>query len=254
MQNSKQKPLAILHDLISSAKVVDLSPMIENDMPRFPTHPPVVISKTVTHAHDGYYCQTIFMPEHAGAHVDSPYHIHDDMSDRTIEKFPADFLLGPCKVIHLEKRDWKPGEYASAKDILAWEEESGEKIEDNDIVIVNFGWLKKYWSTGKDWKWYSMNQPGLSEDASEILLSRKIKAIGSDTVACGTALKDGQPNPDAPPPNSCWIHNNLLSKEILIMECLANLELVPDACFFMALPLKIRSGSGSPLRPVAVVL
>jgi kynurenine formamidase len=254
MQNSQQNSLTQLHDLMSAADVIDLSPLIENDMPRFPTHPPVVINQTVTHAHDGYYCQTIFMPEHAGAHVDSPYHIHDDLKDRTIEVFPADFLLGPCKVVHLENRDWEPGEYAAAKDILAWEQASGEKIENQDIVLFNFGWLKKYWTTGKDWKWYSMNEPGLSEDASELLLSRKIKAIGSDTVACGTALKDGKPNPEAPPPNHCWIHNNLLSREILIIECLANMEQVPNACFFMALPLKIKSGSGSPIRPVAVVL
>ena len=116
----------------------------------------------------------------------------------------------------------------------------------HDITILSL--------TGKNWKWYSMNEPGLSEDASELLLSRNIKAIGSDTVACGTALKDGKTNPDAPPPNYCWIHNNLLPKDILIIECLANMEQVPNACFFMALPLKIKSGSGSPIRPVAVVL
>lgn len=254
MHNTTKDSLTQLHTLMNSARIFDLSPMIENDMPRFPTHPPVIINKTVTHAHDGYYCQTVFIPEHAGAHVDSPYHIHEKLIEKTIETFPVNFLIGLCKVIHLEKRDWKPGECATAKDIFAWEEESGERIEANDIVLFNFGWLKKYWTTGKNWAWYSMNEPGLSEDASELLLSRRIKAIGSDTVACGTALEDGKPNPDAPPPNNCWIHNNLLSKDILILECLANMEKIPNACFFMAFPLKIKNGSGSPIRPVAIVL
>jgi kynurenine formamidase len=39
----------------------------------------------------------------------------------------------------------------------------------------------------------------------------------------------------------------------LIIENLCNLEQLPDFFLFLALPLKIRGGSGSPLRAVALV-
>ncbi len=40
---------------------------------------------------------------------------------------------------------------------------------------------------------------------------------------------------------------------VLIMENLANLHLLPPVSFFMALPLKIKNGTGSPIRAVALV-
>ena len=46
-------------ELLREFDVVDLSPTLENDIPRWPTHPPLVIQPTGTHSHDGYYCQTI---------------------------------------------------------------------------------------------------------------------------------------------------------------------------------------------------
>jgi kynurenine formamidase len=44
----------------------------------------------------------------------------------------------------------------------------------------------------------------------------------------------------------------LLPRGVYLIECLANLDRLPTRCFFMALPLKIAAGSGSPLRAVAV--
>ena len=40
-------------ELLREFDVVDLSPTLENDIPRWPTHPPLVIQPTVTHSHDG---------------------------------------------------------------------------------------------------------------------------------------------------------------------------------------------------------
>jgi kynurenine formamidase len=45
----------------------------------------------------------------------------------------------------------------------------------------------------------------------------------------------------------------VLKKQVLILENLCNLEQLPDFFLFLALPLKIRGGSGSPIRAVAVV-
>ncbi|MBN1838264.1 MAG: cyclase family protein [Spirochaetales bacterium] len=249
-EHSKQEQLQAL---LRSAKWVDLSPLLENGIPRWPTHPPVIISQTMTHEHDGFYCQNLSMPEHAGAHVDAPYHIHKSVPEQTIEKVPVDYLFGPCKIVHLEHLELEGGQMADAEAVLEWERRSGESIREGDIVFVNFGWLKRHWATDGRWSYYAMNQPGLTEDAAKLFRSRKIRAIGSDTAACGTPLKDGKSVLDEPPPIGCWIHGTLLSEGILLVECLANLEELPDACYFMALPLKTHRGSGSPIRAVGLV-
>lgn len=63
-------------------EVVDLSPVLERGIPRWPSHPHLVIDKTVTHEHDGFYCQGLSMAEHTGAHVDAPEHSRRDRMER----------------------------------------------------------------------------------------------------------------------------------------------------------------------------
>jgi kynurenine formamidase len=116
-----------------------------------------------------------------------------------------------------------------------------------DIAIFNFGWLKRHWRKDALWTIYAKNSPGLTEPAVKMLYERGIKALGSDLIACDQAIKDGVPE-------KSWAHEEyMLPNGIPLLEELANLEALPARCFFMALPLKIKDGSGSPLRAVALV-
>ena len=241
--------LAALASALCAGEWVDLTPTIENGMPRWPAHPPVVVHPTVTHEHDGYFNQTIFLGEHSGAHVDAPAHSHPGM--RTIDSFPPDFLIGPAKVVHWEDRDWQPGELATAGELLAWEARTGCELGAGDIVLVSFGWLRKHWRTDAGWRWYAENMPGMGEDVADLLLERGVRAVGSDTIACGAAVIAGRAV--APPPHGCWLHAKLLSSEVLLLECLANLDRLPSECLFVALPLLIKNGSGSPVRAAAFI-
>ena len=47
-------------------------------------------------------------------------------------------------------------------------------------------------------------------------------------------------------------HPIVLEKQLLIIENLTNLGELPDFFLFLAMPLKIRAGSGSPVRAVAL--
>lgn len=47
-------------------------------------------------------------------------------------------------------------------------------------------------------------------------------------------------------------HYALLGNDVYVVETMKNLDL-PLFCFFMALPLKVKGGSGSPVRAVALV-
>lgn len=247
-----QTPSSLLASLVSALHAgdwIDLTPPIESAMPRWPTHTPVVVHPTVTHDHDGYFNQTIVMSEHTGAHVDAPAHSH--RSAATIDGFPPEFLIGPAKVVHWEHRDWQPGELATARELLDWEAETGCKLNPSDIILVSYGWLARHWRTDASWRWYAENMPGLGEDVADLLLERGVRAVGSDTLTCGAAVVAGRAV--APPPHGCWLHAKLLAANILLIECLANLERVPNECLFVALPLPIRGGSGSPVRAAAFI-
>jgi arylformamidase len=235
-----------LKELFSNMDYVDLSPLLENDMPRWPTHPPLVINQTVTHSHDGYYCQTVFMPEHIGSHVDSPAHIHAKLIDRTIETFPPQCLLAPAVTYPLYKLGMYAGRQASAEEILKLETEMGDEAESGDIVLLNYGWQDHAKNDGM-WKDFAYNAPGLNESAVKLFYERKIRAAGSDTMTCDQAVKDAV-SMKSYGHDVYWLPN-----DILIMEGLVNLNQLPIRSFFAALPLKIKNGSGSPIRCVAII-
>jgi len=84
--------------------------------------------------------------------------------------------------------------------------------------------------------------PGLTREAAEYFVEKKVSAVGVDS-----------PNPDHPDALDFPVHNTLLPRGILIIENLANLGSIKRPTFrFVGLPLKIRNGTGSPIRAVAL--
>lgn len=239
--------IAALSEIVAGMEVVDLSPLLERGIPRWPTHPHLVIDPTVVHEHDGYYCQSISMAEHTGAHVDAPAHVHADRMDQTIDTVPADVLVGAATVYHFAERGLRPGDVLTAQDFQAYERAHGVGVGAGEIALIDFGWMDRYWRTDREAWFYAQNEPGLDDSAAAYLASRGVKAVGSDTIACDTPVVDGVSSP-APGHALHWLPNG-----ILIVESLANLSRLPARCYFMATPLKIRSGSGSPVRPIAFV-
>jgi kynurenine formamidase len=80
-------------------------------------------------------------------------------------------------------------------------------------------------------------------DAAEYLIEKSADALGVDTLS--------PDNPEALAKNP--IHPVVLEKQMLIIENLCNLDRLPDFFVFLALPLRIKAGSGSPIRAVALV-
>ncbi len=237
--------VAAVEGLIRSMRSVDLAPRLERGIPKFPTHPHMVIDPTVTHARDGYYCQSIAMAEHTGCHCDAPAHIHADKMDQTVDTLPVDCLIATARVYDFSARHFEPGETLRQHDILAYEERFGAPVGTGEIALVNFGWLKQYWHTDERAHFYAKNEPGMDEGVAELFRDRGVRAVGADTIACEIPIVDGVLGPD-PGHAKHWLPNG-----ILILECVARLELLPRSCFLFAAPLPIQNGSGSPLRPVA---
>lgn len=237
--------LNAISNILANMECIDLSPTIESGMPKWITHPQIIVDPTITHEHDGYYCQTLVLGEHSGAHVDSPAHVFADRMDQTIDTFPPNVIMGQAIVYQLEKFNPQPGQRVTLDQLLQLEEEMQDSASEGDIVLLKYGW-QKYWKMEDDWKYYSINEPGLTEEAARHFLDKKVKAVGSDTTACDTPCVNGAQE-------YTYGHNLWLPNNILIMEMIHNLDLLPTRCYFMAIPLKIKNGSGSPIRPIAFI-
>ena len=238
--------MAKLARLLATFDCIDLAHTIERGMPKYPAHPQIIVDPSIVHEHDGYYCQTLVMGEHTGTHVDAPAHMIPAMMQNTIETYPADILFGPAIKYDMWKISQEAGAQITAEQIQKLEAQMRDQARQGDIVLMDFRW-ERHWRTDGGWKYFAMNEPGLAEDAVKLFAERRVKAVGSDTLACETPCKDGHEMKG-------YGHlEHWLPNHILIIEMLKNLALLPTRCYFMALPLKIRHGSGSPISPVALV-
>lgn len=188
--------------------------------------------------------------EHGGTHLDAPIHFAENRN--TLEQVPVEQLIGPGALIRIAEKVEKNRNYQlSVEDILRWEKENGEIAEDS-ILLIDTG-SSKLWPDPEKYLGTSergpgalakLKFPGIHPEAAKFLATkRKIKAVGLDSPSIdfgGSKLFES--------------HQILFEKNIPGMENVANLDRLPLKGFtVIALPMKIKGGSGGPLRVVAFI-
>ena len=112
------------------------------------------------------------------------------------------------------------------------------------MVLIRTGWMK-FWDDRKKYLSIDQGVPGVVEEGAQFLASKGVSFTGTDTTAY-----------DKVPPHHLPCHVILLVENgIQIMEMLNLEELSTNHIYtflFIALPLKIRGGAGSPIRPIAI--
>ena len=188
--------------------------------------------------------------EHGGTHLDAP--VHFAKGKWSTDQIPLEKLTGEAVVIDVSANASKNADYQiGVADIEAWEK-ANEKLKDEIIILFRTGYgsfypdAKKYLGTaerGAD-AVAKLHFPGIHPDASSWLVkNRKIKAIGLDVAS----VDYGQSK-------DFKTHQILYEQNIPGFENVANLDKLPiKGAFIIALPMKIKGGSGAPLRIVAVV-
>jgi len=192
--------------------------------------------------------------EHGGTHVDAP--VHFARNHPTVDRLPLEQLIGPGIVIRVAdqvgKQNSQDRNYLIAiADIERWEQRNG-KISEGTIVLFDTGtaqfWpdAEKYMGTAErgEAAVAKLNFPGLSPEAAIFLAEKRgIKAVGLDT-----------PSIDYGASQLFKTHRKLFQRNIPALENVANLQALPDKGFtLIALPMKIRGGSGGPTRIVAFI-
>jgi kynurenine formamidase len=188
--------------------------------------------------------------EHGGTHLDSP--VHFAKGRYTVDQLPLERLMGPAIVIDVTEKCATNADYlVSVADFENWEKRNG-KIPPGTIVLLRTGFGKFY----PDRKKYlgteergaeavaKLHFPGLDPAAARWLTTnRSIKAIGLDTAS----IDYGQST-------LFESHRALFEKNVPAFENVANLDQLPVKGFsVIALPMKIKGGSGGPLRIIAVL-
>jgi kynurenine formamidase len=212
---------------------IDLSRTIKPGMWVFPAYIAPVICEWTRYELHGFRSNLLMLIEHTGTHVDSPAHFVEE--GHFVDEVPLDRFCGRAIILDLH--------HVVANNKAFTVDEIEKSISKTDaaineaIILLRTGWEDK-WSTND----YQRN-PGLSKEAAEYIVRRKVKAVGIDASSI-----DPGDSKDFP------AHVALLKEGIVIYENLRNLESVGEAEFtFVGLPLRIEKGSASPVRAIAIL-
>lgn len=243
--------------LTSTGRWVDLSHDFSDETLYWPTQEGFVLEPLEggdTSA--GYYVLThrFRASEHGGTHIDAPAHLVP--GGRTVDRISLGRLCGPGAVVDVSAKARADPDYeVIPDDLAAWERVHGT-VAPGAILLFHTG-HGRHWpdavrylgtaergATGVP----SLHFPGLSTEAARLLAEeREISAVGLDSPGVDGArsrLRFGRPE----------AHRIILGHGIPILENVANLERLPaTGSLILALPMKIRGGSGAPLRIVAWV-
>jgi kynurenine formamidase len=226
-------------------EIIDLSQEIFTGMPVFPGLPEVNITVHVTHEQwDGVADGDSISPavnrlelgEHTGTHVDAINHMARQYRGQSIDTMPLSMFYTSGICLDLSEKGLR--ELIEVADLQHSLSEAGLEIEPGDTVLLYTDHYRRTFGTGS---WY--DGPGISAAAARWLGDRKIASFGVETMAPGVRHVSNKE-----------VHHICGELGFTHYENLINLHrLIGRGRFrFIGLPLKIRGGTGSPVRAVAV--
>jgi arylformamidase len=212
-------------------KLVDLTLEITSDMITFPGYPMPAFIKWSNFETQGYISETMFLSTHTGTHMDAPFHF--DPNGPTIDKVEIERYV--CNNALLLKIQKDSNQIISSDDIRR---NSKCEIKEKDTIVFSTGWEMRI----KEKDNYINNNPGLSKDAAEFLVEKKVNAVAIDCPSIDKGTDSG-----------LVVHKTLLSNQILIIENLCNLYRFNNQRFTLLItPLKLVGASGSPIRAIGI--
>lgn len=233
--------------------VIDLSYPFDSETVYWPTAGAFHLEKDFEgNTEQGFYYSAYkySAAEHGGTHIDAP--VHFARGRNSVDEIPLKQLMGTAVLVDVTSQAAKSRDYqVTAADLRNWERQNG-RIPAGAILLLRTGFGKYY----PDRKKYmgtdergpaavaKLHFPGLHPDAARWLVAnRQIKAVGLDT-----------PSIDYGQSTLFESHRILFDKNIPAFENVANFDKLPVRGFtVIALPMKIKGGSGGPLRIIAML-
>jgi kynurenine formamidase len=131
---------------INYTKIVDLSHVIDSNIPLWSSDPPVEFESVANLEKDGYYLRRFSIGEHSGTHINAPNSFHANGAG--IDTYPAASLVVSAVVIDVQRQTAANADYALTKlDVLNWEQQY-QRIPVGSVVLLYTGWQAK-WQDGR---------------------------------------------------------------------------------------------------------
>jgi kynurenine formamidase len=226
-------------------RLVDLSQEIYQGMGVYPGHLKTVVWDHASHAETArlfeggfsFHSQGLMMCDHGPTHVDALSHLDPADGAPSIDEMPLDTFYGPALCIDVSHVE--PPEYITVDDLVQALDAGGHALERGDALLLRTGAFERHGGTPE----YTSRYTGLDDEAGQWLYSQGVKVFGVDS-----------PSPDNPISRTYPVHMMCRERHITHYENLANLDRVTGLRFtFAGFPLRIRGGTGSPVRAVAIV-
>lgn len=198
-----------------------------------------------------WYWNNFSCGEHTGTHFDAPVHwvTGKDFPKNTVDTVDPSVFLAPAAVVNCSAEaasnpDW----LLTIEHLQAWEEKHG-RIPEGAWLLFRTDWSKRkmpedFVNMRED----GPHTPGPSQTTVEWLIrERKVLGFGVETINTDAGQSHSWPTP-----YPC--HTLMHGANRYGLQCLTNLDqLPPQGAMIVAAPLKIKNGSGSPLRVLALV-
>lgn len=230
---------------------VDLTHHYSNETLYWPTSDTWQMDTVFVGQTDGGFYYEAFKfstAEHGGTHLDAPIHFSE--GKKSVDELNIDQLSGYAVVIDVSEKVTQNRDYQILpEDVKAWEVNHGS-IPVGSILLFHTG-MGAYWPDAEAYLGTTLRGtegvanlsfPGIHPETAQWLVdNRNIKAIGLDT-----------PSLDYGKSTEYMSHRILFEKNIPGFENVANLDQLPTmGAYVIALPMKIKDGSGAPVRIVA---
>lgn len=226
-------------------EIIDLSQEIFPGMPVYPGLPEVEITVHVSHEQwEGITDSDVVTPavnrlemgEHTGTHVDAINHMARQYRGQSIDTMPLTMFYTEGICLDLSQKGLR--ELIEVEDLERALSTGGMEIKRGDTVLLYTDHYRRAFGTS-DWH----GGPGVSVAAARWLGEQGIAAFGVETASPGVI---GVSNKE--------VHHICGELGFTHYENMVNLhQLIGRGRFrFIGLPLKIRGGTGSPVRAVAV--
>ncbi|MFC6722829.1 cyclase family protein [Halobium palmae] len=228
---------------------IDLAQEIYHDHPVYHTHQKTVMWTDTSHEDTEHMftqqlddeppftfeTRGLLLCDHGPTHVDAPAHYRPDGASTT--ELSLERFYTPGKAIDVSHRE--AGEYITVNDLESACEEANVTIEEGDTVLIRTGHYDETYPS----RAYVENYPGLNEAATEWLVEHGVVNFGVD-----------QPSPDTPDDVTYPCHTVCKEHDLPHTENLCNIsQVIGEQFTYVAFPLAIRDGTGSPVRPVAII-
>ncbi|HJQ28768.1 MAG TPA: cyclase family protein [Rubrobacter sp.] len=265
---------SFLEALGAGIEVFDLAQPLSAETPHSPNHPPFRMALMRRHGdtvrEDGSSAanELISTGGHTGTHIDALAHVsytghlHGGIPAEEAQRGGHFSTLGVdtmdpivCRGVLLDVAglhgvDVLPAGYGiTVEDLSSAERETGVEVRAGDVALVRSGWAQ-YFDDAGTFVGHETGVPGPTEEAARWLAGRGVRATGAETIAY-EQIKPEVGHALLPVHRLLLVEHGIHIIEVMNLTDLAAAG-VSEFLFVLA-PLKIVGGTGSPVRPLALV-